>query len=73
MKDLKLFASLAAVAAVIALVVWMIPLKHDSETPKTRTTSSADSVSAINDDLDQVQVNDIDPEFKDIDRDLNSL
>ena len=76
MKDLKLFVSLLIVCAIIALVVFMIPLKHRSPMDTMRDTQQNgqnDETSAINADLNQIDLGTVDGAFTDIDQDLNSL
>ena len=77
MKDIKFFAVAAVVGLVLLVAVYAVtpnPRHADDEDDmQTAESSMDDSPQTITNDLDQIDLGDVDGEFNEIDRDLNSL
>lgn len=76
----KLYIILAVVAVIVVIaVIWLASKKPANNLPiggdenQTSTTMKADSVQAINQDLDSIDIGNLDEDFKEIDKDVNSL
>lgn len=74
----KLYIILAVVAIIIvASAIWLVLRKPANEMPTNPAdqsqTMKGDSIQAINQDLNSIDIGNLDEDFKEVDKDLNSL
>ncbi|MCK6462891.1 MAG: hypothetical protein L6Q29_03695 [Candidatus Pacebacteria bacterium] len=68
----KIIIILVAIVA-IGGIVWLIKGKKEIESPDVSEENTASIVSAMNEELNVLEVNNIDADFKEIDKDLQGL
>ncbi len=74
----KLYIILAVVAIIIvASAIWLVLRRSANETPTNpidqSQTMKGDSIQAINQDLNSIDIGNLDDDFKAVDKDVNSL